>query len=371
MKTKFKYLTLAVAALLMGFASCSNDDEKGGEDQGTPKNIFLKISNAAPTSYAQGPAQGATTVGFTSGNLFLANAAGRIVATYSLSSAATTGNNISLTDIKAGTILQDIPGNTTSVYVVGNTAITPAPTTVPGLESQVLQLASQSNVNSVNLYGFNSLTAPAGGNTYYTCDVTLKPTVARIELTDISAGGSITGFNVDGIFIDNYYSKGNVGGTLNVADLVSNGNAAAGFTGSSPVYPASLSGIVYDWNATPLAATANVVKPATAGNVWGYNLFASAAGATGDVPRIIIRLSGVTASNGITYADPQFVTIRGLLDTGIALTSIDAGSVYNIGAGAFTFTGENLAPEPNLLPIDVQVTITLVDWTVVPVTPEL
>lgn len=224
----------------------------------------------------------------------------------------------------------------------------------------------------MNLYGTNTLTLVSGSN--YSSAVTLKPTVARIELTNITSSGVITGFQVDGIFIDNYYSQGSVGGTVVGGNLVNNGSVAATFTDNSSAYPTAVKTSLYDYYTTGLAAVTKIAKPATAGNVWGYNLFGNTAGSGSGsfaVPRIIIRISNITTNDLSTYSSPQFITVKGLKSSGTSLTSLDAGKIYNIGAGALTFKETDLAPIPNVSAINVTVTVTLATWSVVAVTPEL
>lgn len=373
MKTNFKYVMLMAAALVMGFSSCGNEEETaGGQDNGTPKSLFLKISNG-PATYAKGGVVAdATTVTFTSGDLYFTDASGVIKKHYTITSGVTSATNINMATLtNAGETITNLPGDVTAVYVVGNTSGLPTAGNISAVKSQALQVTSQGTITNVNLYGEVTTLTSTGTNTY-SCIVNLAPTVARIELTDIKAGGVITGFKVAGIFVDNYYSQAAVNGTVVVGNLKDNGAVATAFNDNSTQYPTSLKTFVYDWYASGLAASGSplVAKPATAGDVWGYNLFATAAGST--VPRIIIRLTDITATSasGITYTDDQFITIKGLKN-GSTLTTIEAGKVYNIGAGLFAFDETNLTPTPNLSTIDVEVKVTLATWSVVDVTPEL
>lgn len=380
MKTKFKFLTLAVASLLVGFTSCSNDDEGGKPETNTPKNMLLKIGK--PSTYAEGAAQGAATATFTSGDLYFTNTAGVIVAHYTISAAATSATNIDIAALTsaAGETITDLPGSITNVHVVGNTAALPTSGTISAVKAQALLVENQANIANVNLFGEGAATLKTAGtpgvsNDLYEAKVDLAPTVARIELSDITATGTaITGFEVEGIFIDNYYSQAGVDGTVVAANLVNNSSTPeTDWVDNSVLYPNTLTPSIYDWYAPALPSAANKVAPATAGQVWGYNVFAQAIGTGSAVPRIIIRLNNVTttAASGITFTGPQFITVKGLLDSGVALTTIEAGKVYNLAAGGLEFDHTNITPQPNVSAIDVEVTVTVADWIPVSVTPNI
>lgn len=371
MKSNLKYVFLMAAALVLGFSSCSND-EAGSVDNGTPKSLYLKITNG-PATYAEGATvANGTSITFTSGVLYFTDASGVIKKYYTITSNATDAANIDMSVLTgAGETITGLPGDVAAVYVVGNTSGLPTTGNISAVKAYTIGVASQGTITNVNLYGEQTTLAYNAGTDTYTCTVNLAPTVARIELTNIKAGGVITGFDVAGIFVDNYYSQAAVAGT--VGTPVDNGAVVANFGDNAGTYLTALKTFVYDWYSTPMAATGSplVAAPATAGQVWGYNLFATAAGSA--VPRIIIRLTNITTTSGsgISYTDDQFITIKGLKDGATSLTTIKAGEVYNIAAGAFVFDETNLTPTPNLSTIDVTVTVTLTQWTAVDVTPEL
>lgn len=374
MKTKFNYLALAVIALSLGFSNCSNNDNPDDGNDKESKSVFLKISGGKISTYAEGsPATDGATVGFSSGDIYFVNASGAILAHYALSSATTnlaTGN-IKLDDIKAGQLISNLPGQVSSIHVFGNTSGLPTTGNISAVKATLKNVITQGALASVNLYGTTNTLTPTSGNDY-TASIDLKPTVARIELTDITSTGVITGFSVDGIFIDNYYYQAAVDGTVAGANLVNNISDATLFLDNSSVYPTARKTFVYDYFASGITATSQVAIPTVASSVWGYNLFANTAGSGSfAIPRIVIRLSNITTSDLSTYSNPQFITVKGLKEGTSSLTSIDAGKVYNIGAGALTFKESDLTPAPNMGAIDVTVTVTLAEWEVVSVTPEL
>lgn len=374
MKTKFSYLTLSVMALLLVFSGCSNSEDGETVDNTKAKSVLLKLGKSTPTTHSVGaPIVDGDDVILHSGNLYFVNASGAILKHYTITSSQPSATNINMTDALAGTPITNLPGNTDRVYVVGNTSGLPTSGNISTVQDFLSQVTSQHDIEDVNLYGSGGLVPPISPLTAYTCTVDLKPTVARIELTDITAASTsvITGFDVDGIFVDNYYSQASVGGSVDVDDFVENGAFAAKFNNLTTQYPVGLKPAIYDFYDPALSASTRVAKPAGTGTVWGYNLFASATGSA--VPRVIIRLSSIATNDQSVYPSPQFITIKGLkaVSGGASLTGIKSGEVYRIAAGALTFKETDLSPIPNLNLMDIEVTVNLVDWTVVGVTPEL
>ncbi|MFV0538175.1 MAG: hypothetical protein ACK5M3_12505 [Dysgonomonas sp.] len=195
----------------------------------------------------------------------------------------------------------------------------------------------------------------------------------RVFIKNITSSGVITGFRVDGIFIDNYYYQAAVDGTVVIGNLINNISDATLFLDNSSVYTTARKTFVYDYFSSGITASSKIAAPTgDESYVWGYNLFANTASSGSfAIPRIVIRLSEITTSDLSTYNGTQFITVKGLKEGSTSLTSIDAGKVYNIGAGALTFDESDLTPAPNMSAIDVTVIVTLAEWEVVSVTPEL
>lgn len=366
MKKQFKYFTLAIVALLMvGASSCSKDDviDNGDGSGKETKSVFLKISNG-PSTRAEVPTQTAEPVAFNSGHLYFTSDDGTILRYHSIGD----GEDFTVAELTAGKNITNLPSTVTQVYVVGNTNVTAA-TNISIVKAQTLEVQSQGTIGNVNLYGEQKTFV--GASPTFTAAVTLAPTVARIELKDITAKpeSRITSFKVAGIFIDNYYADATVYETLGT--LVDNSELlAADFTDKSTNYPKKLNPSIYDWGTWASAASTKKANPTNADNVWGYNVFATRGEATpivSVVPRIIIRLTDIETSGGISFPSPQFITIKGFKE----VSAIKSGHVYTIGAGALMFDETNLTPNPNDKPISVEVTVTLAKWVPVEVTPVL
>lgn len=402
MKIKFKHFTLLIAALLMvGFSSCSSDDvdntTPGVEENGT-KTVFLQINNG-PTTYAEGASKVAGAVNFKNGDLYFVTAAGAIMKHYTITDADTDiantvpGKNIKMSDIVKpnlgeGISISGLPGNITQVYIVGNYTTT-ATTTVPalntsgsikGINKHVLKVENQGAFDLVNLYGTAPLVQKNDGvaGIDFTASVELKPTVSRIELTELKGDMNIVSFEVEGVFVDNYYSEGNVDGTVvggSIKDWKDASSSANGVFSNNTegFYPDVLKPTIYDWYTTPFASTIDEAdeKPSTKpAGVWGYNLFAQG-GTVSAVPRIVIRLKNVKAKpeTGVTFSDPQFLTIKGFTNGSTAVTKLEPGHIYKIDP--VVFHGVDLGTVPNMKPINVNVNITLANWVVTSLKPIL
>lgn len=376
MKTKFKYLIFLAVSLFLGFTSCSNNDVADEENNSNEtKSLFLKISNGDITTYGTGPTVvDNTDVDFSDGIIYFVNSDGMILKHYTLTVNASSDTNINFSDIQDGTTIENLPGSVSNVHVVGNYAGSPSLATsgnISSITNKILTVASQHDIENVNLYGTNTI-VPVGliEPNKYTCTINLSPTVARIELTDITASGVITSFKVDGIFIDNYYSQATINSILDIANLQDNGTTPADFVGGSTAYPTSLTPAIYDYYTSPIESASNIVA-LDDDDVWRYSLFATTTGS--EIPRIIIRLSEIetTPESNITISGTRFITIRGFKSGSTSLSGIKSGEIYNIGAGDLVFDESNLAITPNEAKIEVEVTIALVKWKVVPITPEL
>ena len=349
---KFKSLFLVAAALMIGFSSCGNDEGgewKPYEGPGTSPGASMTFSLVAPGARAIGESQVDHQVALTSGTILFSNGV-------TIMRAVPADIN-DLLDVTVGQRVDDLPGGVTHVHFVGNTnlvgmpgiatldALANAPLTL--VTQNLLTVQSQRNVaninqmedNVVNVWGstsylYQEFAGTALENPRYEAHIMLEPTVARVELFNVTGDALIHSFRVSGIFMDNYYETrgvGGVGGVFRVRGTGMGGSYEAfqaGPLGGFVANPA-LAGVVYDvgnWPAVALTAAttdnpANVglmrARPAGAMNqVWGYNLFAGLFGAPNPsaanaaagqmtiqgtrTPRIAVRLEEVRVREATT-----------------------------------------------------------------------
>ena len=399
-----------IFALAILFTGCKSENIYSNE-YGGDRYVSFRISDNAATRLLGNPQEG-TAAQFLRGDLYLV-ANGIIMRHYTINDTAplvganreVTTTAINIADIRheQGVILAAVQSSVNQVVVVGNTTGNPTDGTIASVGQRLLDVFSQvqqTNGNVVNLWGSaglrntgtmshnnrplfaandNSIT-PSAGNLYGD-GMTLRPTVARMELRSIgsilpSAGGRIRSFTLDAIFIDRYYRHAQVSGTPSVFVTRENTPVAtrADYFEINPLVGD------YSLDATINALhdiidetgddtnNHNVLAPGT--QVWGYNLFAVSGGTNrSQMPAIIIRLSEVELMCGTQMPSPQFVTARRFTcsDFPNGRPGIQAGNVYRVGAIRFDL--EHLSPYPYQNPFDVEVDVTLAHWNGVEIRP--
>lgn len=394
MKKTIKYFTLLIATIMMvGFASCSSDDDTThGVEENATKSVVLQLSNG-PTTYSVEAPKGGAEVTFAHGDLYFVTEAGAIMKHYTIKEEDESTTNIKLSDLTkaVGKEISGLPGNVTRAYIVGNyqndkgtNNVATLPTTGPisAVKDHLLKVENQVDFDLVNLYGEGKLEQMVAGtvDSKWKVTIDLVPTVARIQLSEIRGSHNLVSFEVQGVFMDNYYSDASVIGA--VRTLVNNEDADAtgtAFQHNSSLYPEILEKSIYDWYPTPLKSSevigAPSAKAGTGGEMWGYNLFAQAKidgeAVVSAVPRIIIRMNNVKATDasGVTFTGSQYLTVKGLQESGVDVTKLEPGHIYTINL--LSFHGIHLTTAPNMAPIDVTVTITKFTWVPIAVTPIL
>ena len=331
----FRNVFMVAAALMMGLASCNNEGNDpveigNGDVTVEGSSIRFAISLPGQTKLA-GPTQQTVPVAVTSGWIVFSDGA-----TIQHPPVAATISQVFDTSPTGGQTITNLPGGITQVHFVGNTDIaglnivrgTALTTLTDHLVTVGSQMMTVNNApapgqlgnNVVNVWGYTPTLTPAGtntatGNPLFTATIALEPTVARVEIFNVTGNTAIAGFTLQGIFVDNFYTHGRVagGGGLQHWRTLGDDPAASNFLATAPVYTPFLAGSVFDapigiasgpvtttipGNAAPSilqrVSTPEVV--ADVHNVWGYNLFAN----NSRTPRIAIRLSGVTVNSTVT-----------------------------------------------------------------------
>lgn len=362
MKTKIQ-LFLAVALMLtVVLVGCKKEDD--ALLNGPEKTVLIKISAPEePATYKEDASQTAAAVGFSSGTIYFTNTNGTILNYKTIGSS---GADATPSDMTTGKAFNVNPG-VTKVVIVGNTSVDNSSNDLPiagnisAVKEAVLAASSQGDLSTINLYGTAESLSPVSEQpNKYTAAVTLNPTVARLELAQLEGSGVITGFKVKGIFLDDFYTQAHVDGG-GLTSLKAKTTDPVHYEDNATDYPTASKPAIYDWYGTGMEASTKVAKPADS-KVWAYNLFATAAGSL--VPRLIIRLEDITTSDSSTYPNPQFITVKGLFESGTStsIASVKSGHVYKIAN--IKFTPDKLSPLPNLSEIEVTVTVTLATWVV-------
>lgn len=238
---------------------------------------------------------------------------------------------------------------------------------------------SNENSTLTGLKGFNGvdLTQPIS--------VELVPISARMEVKNFVAkkapatylGNDIESFTVTGIYMNNFYTEGELQGSedLNRPRIDNAGDATKytlekytdtgyDFMCNEPSYDAT------NGNAVSAASTTEgeiwKVSPKETSKWWGYSAL------RGVPPHMVIKLS--VKYVGIDGNKERYLTVTSYKlktanpDGSDKLTSIERGRAYQIENCYFDAT--NLTENPYEEAISIQALVTVAEWTGVPIEPE-
>lgn len=397
MKTmkKFSYLLTVALATIIGFASCSSDDDHDGTNpnpSGSTKTITLSVETS---SNAQLRADGVTAAGKTPNvndlSLYFFDASNVIqsVQAFPISGSAPATGNQSFT----------VPSTVTGVYAVGNVTATMAnsivnlssivpSSTVANLEALLIDMSKQTDpTTAVTVKGSTASLSTATPNS-----LSISAAVARIEIAKIESDGAtgakvpLTAFTVENIYINNTYTKF----ALNETDPTTTASEIVNFDKSTWTTTWGTGGNVPSIFKDPAinkVATGTIPTVTPTNAVWGYFVPANTGTTTGTtfpnptdastpvaelqpsgVPHIVVALSGVTASNGMTYAGTQYVTVKGFKASGTSLKNLKHGYYYTISS--LNIGAEHLSPNPEEPTVSLEIEVTVQPWLPELVTPE-
>ena len=373
MKT-IKFMCAALVAA-MTLAGCQKETQ-AGKDNGPqqPKTITISLSNVqTPVKSFNAPVVDESTAKVNNFQVFFANAAGTEF--YKGLAADGTEMNHYITVNSSADLTQTfhfVDPNVEQVLVVANLSDSEATyADVTTLKAQVIEIASQQDVDDLVLFGYDdSLEASSEDHesahhpsNVYTAAVEIAPLVARIEIVDFktifptnSAFKSVT---VNQIAFNDYYTKADLTGAVSSvqADHVDEDiKAETVYTYLDGLTGTPWSDDKLEATMTPAANTATFAD----GKVYAYNFFPVAAtlGTEAGYPQLVI---------GAESIDVQDKTLRQFLCTksfNNVASGFEPGKVYKV---AFTFEATQLV---NTLKC-VEMTVTVKEWKVVNVTPNV
>lgn len=406
MKIKFKIMTVAVLSAMIGLASCSKDsgEKTGGPDNNETTSVSLQLTKSV-SSRAVGGAAKEEAVDFNSGYVIFTNNVGVINKVTTIApgdypsspgqadqDAKEAGTKVWLGELESagGSEIKNVPAAAQFVYIAGNL---PTGSTVPAItmnistfNSQLLSVFSQSNatgsVADVTLYGGGVQLSAHGtitGAKY--AKVKVDAVASRLEISKISYESStnlITGFQIDGIFVNHYYPEMSL--SSEVSTELKN-NAPADNTAADAMYMAAASGAyktadngtIYDYDTDGIGVKITDVSwkaNATTG-VWAYNVlapktFASPVTAI-TTPHIVVRLSDITTKDDVddndrVYKTTQYLTVKDFKLKGQSnpMGAFVPGYIYYITD--LKFDESNLTDTPEAKPVTVYVEAELMEW---------
>lgn len=357
---KIKIFTMAVAALLIGLTSCSKE-ESNGVDAGDAKNITVLFDNGNANSRAiDSPASdGTTKTTFAKGQLIFANA-GVVTDTYEIVSTATdlTAKKINIGEITTGYGVTFFDMKASDVYVLGNMSFATTIVTGSHITNDLLKtmldethLTNGLYQNAV-LYGTSKVIEAAvtanpntGAPSDYYANVTIAPLAARIEIEEIKETTGAYTFEVEAIYINNYYENMTIGGVgSNMKTHIAGGFTTANYLGATSTFHDIL-------QLTPAAGS---FTPAT-GKVWAYQMFPAENATTGDdnLPHIVVHMKNLKKGSFDIF-DNYYITIATYGTT----KKIEKGKVYTISSISFDASKHgDIIPESSLIDIDVAISV--------------
>lgn len=339
---------MSLAAATMIFASCSKDEE--GINIGVKETqLSIKLAGVITTKAVEEPGvTGEGTIKLNNGYIFVLDPSGSVVHKEAL--------DVDAAQAGGQRLANKVP-LTSSVYIIGNM---PDGFNASGLSSLSAIRAAESEITTQRDYKMAALAnhdgQPQSVQIEYdgtaTATVTIKPLISRIELGKIKGKSNILSFKVTGVYVDSYKPYFTYGGTGGEEQFEQN---------QSIFY----NGINFykdegEWTAD---GTPMVAMPAD-GTVWAYNV------AAGGLPRLIIRLTGITYEKSGQTVDMSnntyFLTITGY--QGMSTSAFERGKIYRIGGSAngedngITFDDEDLSDTPNQKDVNLTVRVKISEW---------
>lgn len=343
-----KIYFVALAALTM--FSCSKENSESLES-GDTKNVTLTIKSAESVngraSEGAGTAHKTPIEDFT---VYFINSAGGVAETRAVTELSNDGKY----DFK------EVSGLATKIFIVANTTLTNTTltgSTLDALKANALTIAKyQNGIDNIIMAAkeASDITA-AGEDGEYVAAVTIAPVLARLEIAKLEAISAketsisdITAFTVANIYVNGYYKKMTLGGT--VSDLM---------TGSSTNFATT----ELKDETLNIESTSNVVVPKTPSTVWAYQLFPGAA------HTMVIQFSSITFANGTTSTD-QNTPADELCITVTAFSPSDfaAANIYNVAN--IQFSSKNIG-KPYEATKNISVTLDVTPWAINPTTVTL
>lgn len=350
-----------VALMALGAVACDKND--GEETSKAPKSVSLKLANVKAISARSGdgkpivaPEGGTVKATISDFHVFFTDG----INLYEGKSSAgeTTEHAFTITNNQLPENIQFhfLPYSVNKVIVVGNAQANSSDftnvKTYADLTALKKSIDDQQDIEKLILWGEEELTFKNNedhGNLYQ-ASVNVVPLIARFEIAGFTCNFSdpakYSAIELKQIAVNNYYKQATISGAITSADLskadTDEGNIMKFLVdGTRP-------GWSHDVLAATLTSTSNTDDHANA--PFYYHVY-------GDVqPEFVLQVVGDNM--------PLFVVTKGFIKNGenTVLTDFAAGKIYKLN---FTFD-DTVFEQPQKC---VNVTVDVVAWEIVPVTP--
>lgn len=373
-----KMKTFWVAALAtMTLAACSKDGESGGAPATGAKTNFAVSLPGAPETYAVEDPQAAGQIMpyYNDITVYLIDAGANAVG-YAWTDAEIKSREKRFEQITEPVKVLVVVNSGSVTMPTGSVSMTALQNSITAISAADQNLAAKSlaaedakgnaigdylSVQQVMLYGEQSTfttETPDDGHTLKKAAVELQSMVARFEVGAVKPGTGLDALTVEAVYVNNFYNE--VGNTTTQA-----------FT-------------ELDWPATFSPAWATDAYNAAVTSNAGTKAYAYQVLYGAKVPHIIYKVSG-TVSAGYKLSDGtgdlnnptpftgKYITVKGFRENGSLISAISNHKIYKMGLenGGIEITPEKITDKPEKTQIDLIVAITVADWTVSNVTPEI
>ncbi len=372
-------MTVALAAMV--FASCSNEQNDSLDDGANkPAHLSIKLAGVVNSNSLRSiEAAGTDTTGtilLENGHIFILTPTGTV----------THDEPLKVDEATNGTgqrLLQDVPSDS-RVYIIGNIPAdvdVDALNTLANIQEAVGAMTSQTNYRKAALANAEGtpVQITLNGNPFdndpvttveATVTVSINPVISRLELGRVTGSEKVTGFTVEGVYVDNWYPSFTYGGLF---------SGAAFDQKQDTTFTLNTLKDVGIWPATSANSNDLVTNPFYAiskvDSVWAYNV------AAGGLPRLIIKLTNVsymvdhdkdTNTAEIEVTDPAtlYLTVTGYTDTDGPITEFKRGRIYNIGGNTdgdgkgIVFDPDDTGLTPNPVGVTLDVTVGIKEWEI-------
>lgn len=372
-----KKLFTLISIALIGLAGCTQEEDAGRTDY--VQDLIIKFENAGqPVTRAEEVAKGNTDhATFSSGYIFFLTGMESVKKCYRIAPLGTpsdpANNVISINDFwssasVAGYTFQNVSGEVQKVYIIGNLpdagntteAIVRSKTTLTELKKIAVPIAAQSNIDDVTMDGIDDTLEPIDGDqTRKKASITLTPLCSRIEIAKLTAGGAVTDYKLQGIYVSHFYNEMPLNEISEPTKLKLYAlNDGADYAVHTYMCDQATNSTLGLGNQTD-----KVTTPATANHVWAYQFLpGSDADRTG--PRIVVKLDGVASTIGsFAPAQSYYLNIRGFKakgDGNVDPMKLQRGKVYKILNIAFDES--DISDIPNPADINLTVTVSIENW---------
>lgn len=370
---KVKFLLTAALAASMALVSCNKEEASVPADN-QPKSVTVKLPNIKPTKATGDAVDDGSQVALTDYTVFFTDAAGNVLKVPTYNDQPQKVYFSSTDAVNTVYTYHFLPASTENVVVVGNLGdVSKAYTTEAQLEKVMNVLNDnhdgQGAVALYPLYGKSGLTQATGldeadHTPVYTATVNLTPRVSRFEVYafgyNSEPGQAATSLyesvTLDKIALNNYYTQYNfvdaspAGQAVNTT--ITDGNAWTWMETTSAPWADELG---FSLTAGQhLLSTGAAIAPGQEGGegTEGIVTYGIVSTDGGPLPQLVLTLTGTKAG----VETPLYLV-------GTFSETFSAGKIYRVD---FVFDDTDIKQPERC----VELTVTVANWEVVPVTPE-